>query len=309
MIRSAQLNLSAREFLAVKTVADYGSFNAAAITLNISQPVLTRTVQRVERLIGVRLFNRNTRNVDITDAGKEFVALAERVLNDMKIYLRATQGRSSEQRGQVVISSVMSVACTLLPRIVADYRQSHPGVDVIVYEGVHGDVIENVRSGVADFGLTYLDDISGIFRATPLSTEVLHVVMPGGHPLEKRKSVPWNAIRNEQMVSLPSDSRTRRLIDATAITAGFHLSHAITVTQFATMMQFVACGAGISIVPEGTLAEALSIGLSTRPLSRPKVSRVLGLVALRDRGSSLFVQEMIRQIEQGWKQAKKVATT
>lgn len=305
MTRSKQPNLSAREMLAVKTVADYGSFNAAAITLNISQPVLTRTVQRVEAQLGITLFDRNTRSVEITEAGKEFVALSERVLNDMQIYMQAIEQRTDQKRGQVVISSVMSVACTVLPKIIARYKQSHPGVDLYIYEGVHGNVIENVRSSVADFGLTYLDDISPMFEEKPLSTEAFHVVLSKGHPLQKRKQIAWEALKNEQLISLPADSRTRRLIDATATTSGFQLRHNITVTQFTSMMQFVADGVGIAIVPEGSLAGALNIGLATRPLVQPKVSRVLGLVTLKERSHSVFAQEMMRQIELDWKGLRK----
>jgi len=301
MTRSNQPNLSAREMLAVKTIADYGSFNAAAITLNISQPVLTRTIQRVEAQLGITLFDRNTRNVEITEAGKEFVALCERVLNDMQIYMQAIRQRSDQKRGQVVISSVMSVACTVLPKIIARYKKAYPRVDLYVYEGVHGNVIENVRSSVADFGLTYLDDISSMFEEKPLSTEAFHVVLSRKHPLEKRKQVAWEALKNEQLISLPPDSRTRRLIDATATTSGFQLKHNITVTQFTSMMQFVADGVGIAIVPEGSLAGALNIGLATRPLVQPKVSRVLGLVTLKERNPSIFAQAMMQQIEQDWK--------
>lgn len=301
MIPPNQLDLSAKELLTVKAVADYGSFNAAAITLNMSQPVLTRTVQRVERLLGQTLFNRTTRRVEITDAGKEFVALAERVLNDMQIYLTAIQGRADQQRGQVVISSVMSVACTVLPAIVARYKEERPGVDLHIYEGVHGNVIENVRSGVADIGLTYLDDIAPIFAQKPLSKQYFHVVLPKGHRLEKRKQLSWGALQGDQLVSLPSDSRTRRLIDATAITAGLNLSHNITVTQFTTMLQFVASGVGIAIVPEGALVEALNIGLSIRPLVKPRISRVLGLITLKERSQSPFGVALIEQLEHEWK--------
>lgn len=287
--------------LAVKTVADYGSFNAAAITLNISQPVLTRTIQRVEAQLGITLFDRNTRSVEITEAGKEFVALSERVLNDMQIYMQAIRQRADQKRGQVVISSVMSVACTVLPKIIARYKKAYPRVDLHVYEGVHGNVIENVRSSVADFGLTYLDDISSMFEEKPLSTEAFHVVLSRKHPLEKRKQVAWAALKDEQLISLPADSRTRRLIDATATTCGFQLKHNITVTQFTSMMQCVADGVGIAIVPEGSLAGALNIGLATRPLVQPKVSRVLGLVTLKERNPSIFAQAMMQQIEQDWK--------
>lgn len=302
MTQPHQLDLSAKELLAIKTIAEYGSFNAAAITLNVSQPVLTRTVQRVERLLGLALFDRTTRSVEITEAGKEFVALAERVLNDVQIYLKAVQEREVGQRGQVIISSVMSVAATVLPAIAARYRQTHPNVTLHIHEGVHGTVIENLRSGVSDFGLTYLDDIAPIFSTVPLSTQYFHVLLPKGHRLERRRQVSWHDIQAEQLVSLPSDSRTRRVIDAVAVTNGLTLSHSITVTQFTTMMQFVAAGVGIAIVPEGALSAAsMSPRLSARPLEKPKLSRTMGLVALKSRNQTYFAGKMIELVMQEWR--------
>lgn len=289
-----QLDLSARELLAIKTVADYGSFNAAAITLNVSQPALTRTVQRVEKLLGLVLFERTTRSVEITDAGKEFVAFAERVLNDVRIYFDALKERSTEQRGQVVVSSVMSVAGTLLPPIVAKYKEIFPAVNLHVVEGVHGTVLENVRAGLADFGITYLDDIAPIFETQPLAKQFFQVLMHREHPLSKKNQISWNDLQNEPLVSLPSDSRTRRLIEATALTLGLQLKHAITVTQFATLMHFVAAGIGIAIIPEEAYSKSMrAAGLVALPLVRPKVSRVLGVIHLRERNHSNVAQTLI----------------
>lgn len=294
-------NLSANELLAVKTVADYGSFNAAAITLNVSQPGLTRTVQRVERQLGLTLFNRTTRTVEITEAGKDFVAFSERILNDMQIFFQTLQERDGDLRGQVVISAVMSIVSTMLPTIVSRYHQAYPGVTLHLHEGVHGTVLESVRSGVADFGLTYLDGIAPIFSARPLATQYFHVLLPKGHPLESRKQVPWSSIEKESLVSLPSDSRTRRLIDATAVTTGLKLTHAVTVTQFTTMMQFVASGIGIAIVPEGALSvDMKNAGLTARPLANPRVSRTLGLITLKEKKVSFFADKMIEQISGRW---------
>ena len=127
-------------------------------------------------------------------------------------------------------------------------------------------------------------------------------MLPQGHRLEKRRQVSWLDIQSEQLVSLPADSRTRRLIDATAITNGLTLTHAITVTQFTTMMQFVAAGVGIAIVPEGALSAAsVSPGLSARPLEKPKLSRTMGLVALKSRNQTYFANKMIELVMQEWR--------
>ena len=84
-------DIRAKELLTVMALAEYGSFVAAAAYLKTSQPALTRTVKRVERVLGVTLFARNTRRVEITSAGREFVAVAERILNDLQLWLAPGQ--------------------------------------------------------------------------------------------------------------------------------------------------------------------------------------------------------------------------
>ena len=136
-------DLTARQLHAVLAVAEYNSFIAAAAFLKTSQPALTRTIKRVEDVLGVLLFDRSTRRVAITAAGKEFVAVAERMLNDLRISVSSMREIGEQQRGQIIISSIMSVANGLLPAIVAEYRSSRPGIEVLLREGVHGTVLED----------------------------------------------------------------------------------------------------------------------------------------------------------------------
>src|SRR6478672_13626943 len=82
-------DVTARQLRAVLAVAEYRSFIAAAAFLKTSQPALTRTIKQIEDVLGVRLFDRSTRRVEITAAGKEFVAVAERMLNDLRISVRS----------------------------------------------------------------------------------------------------------------------------------------------------------------------------------------------------------------------------
>jgi DNA-binding transcriptional LysR family regulator len=160
-------DLSARQLHAVLAVAEYNSFIAAAAFLKTSQPALTRTIKRVEDVLGVRLFDRSTRRVEITAAGKEFVAVAERMLNDLRISVSSMREIGEEQRGQIIVSSIMSIANGVLPAIVAKYRASRPGIEIILREGVHGTVFDDIRSGTADLGITYVDDVSPPFAALP----------------------------------------------------------------------------------------------------------------------------------------------
>ena len=225
-------DLTARQLHAVLAVAEYNSFIAAAAFLRTSQPALTRTIKRVEDVLGVRLFDRSTRRVAITPAGKEFVAVAERMLNDLRISISSMREIGEEQRGQIIISSIMSVANGLLPAIVAKYRASRPGIEIILREGVHGTVLEDIRSGTADLGATYVDDVPDFVTAKRVNREVFDVILPRTHPLTKtaKSSVTLADLVDLPMVSLPHELRTRRIVDAAAAAAGRTLHHVATVT-------------------------------------------------------------------------------
>jgi len=278
-------DLTARQLNAVLAVSEYRSFIAAAAFVQTSQPALTRSIKRVEDVLGVRLFDRTTRRVEITAAGREFAAIAERMLNDLRIGVRSMREIGGAQRGQIIISSIMSVANSVLPAVAANYRAMHPGVELNVREGVHGSVLEDVRSGVADLGITYVDEVPDFVTPTRVRREVFDVVLPRAHPLLKarRRGMAMAEIAKYPLVSLPSDSRTRRLIDSAAAADGISLEHVVTVTQFATMMSFVRAGVGLAIVPAGSLANSLSRQLVAIRLTKPRLSHHLGIIRLRDR--------------------------
>jgi DNA-binding transcriptional LysR family regulator len=182
-------DLTARQLHAVLAVAEYNSFIAAAAFLKTSQPALSRTIKRVEDIVGVRLFDRSTRRIAITTAGREFVAVAERMLNDLRISVSSMREIGHQQRGQIIISSIMSVANGLLPAVVAKYRMSHPGIEIILREGVHGTVLEDIRSGTADLGASYVDDVPDFVHAKRVSREVFAVIVPRSHQLAPRSSL------------------------------------------------------------------------------------------------------------------------
>jgi DNA-binding transcriptional LysR family regulator len=274
--------VNSHQLRAVLAVAEYRSFIAAAAFLKTSQPALTRTIKNIEGTLGASLFSRSTRQVSITEAGKEFAALADRLLNDLKIGIESVRGLAEQQRGRIIVSSVMSAAHVALPKVIAEYNRTFPGIEIHLREGVHGNVQDDVRSGLADFGLGYVADMPAPFTTESLGAEAFYVVLPSRHRLSRAKEIELKALKDAALVSLPSDARTRRIVDGAAATAGFTFRHVVTVNQFATLFSFVRNGVGVTIVPEGA-RPARDRELVSRPLIRPRLSREIGIIRLRDR--------------------------
>ena len=279
-------DIRAKELLTVVTLAEYGSFVAAAAHLKTSQPALTRTVKRVERILGVTLFARNTRRVEITGAGREFVAVAERMLNDLQLTVRNMSEVTREQRGRITISTYSAYAVNPIPHLIRKYRQTRPLIEVRVREGRQSDIVEDVRGGAADFGIGYVNNVPDLLETVPMGKEPVYVVLPASHPLaaKKRPRVRLADLRDQPLISGPSDTYLRRLTDGAAASAGFQLQYVVTVDRLLTVVHHVCAGVGIGILPKHCLPPfQWGEGFHPALLVEPSLSVSVGLLLLRGR--------------------------
>src|SRR5262245_66550722 len=145
--------------------------------MKTSQPALTRTIKQIEAILGASLFSRSTRQVSITEAGKEFAALAERLLNDLKIGIENMRELAEQRRGQIIVAGVMSLAHLALARVMAEYNRHFPGIEIHLHEGVQGNVQDDVQSGLADFGLGYVGDMQETFETESLGATTFYAVV------------------------------------------------------------------------------------------------------------------------------------
>jgi DNA-binding transcriptional LysR family regulator len=137
---------------------------------------------------------------------------------------------------------------------------------------------------------------------TALSRETFCVVMPARHRLAQRRGLSLGDLRDEAVIGLPTQSRTRRTLDAAAASAGITLRQTVIVGQFATLMGLVAAGVGVGIVPKGATQSLLARGLRSVPLGEPRLTRRLGLMALREREPTPAAAGFIALLRRRWRQ-------
>ncbi|SHG67629.1 LysR family transcriptional regulator [Bradyrhizobium erythrophlei] len=272
--------VNSRQLAAVLAIAEYRSFIAAAAYLGISQPALTLTIKRLEQTLGLPLFLRTTRQVTITAAGREFVAMAERVFNDLKLSMRSLRELTEQQRGQVIVTSLIPVR---MSDVIAEYGRRFPGVEIQLREGFQDDVRDDVRSGLADFGVGDIGDLPDSHLTESLGVEELWVVLRDDHPLARLRQIEFGALKDVALVSYRVGSTTRRLIDAAATAAGFTLRHVVTVGLPLTLMNLVGRGVGVAVGPARPWPPGGHPNLVSRPLVRPRLSSEIGIMRLRDR--------------------------
>ena len=272
---------SSKELHALVAIAHFGSLVGAAAFLQTSQSALSRTVTRIEKLVGVRLFVRSTRRVELTPAGREFVEVCERVLNDLQIAVSGLGEVATEQRGQVIVSALPIVVYQTLPSLVRAFRERRASVAIQLRAGYTSAIIEDVGGGLADFGIIAGEVAPASIERVDLRRESLYVVFPPDHPLaEATVPIRLSQLRDLPLVSPPRESQTRQLVEGAAAAAGLTLRHAVVVPGFPEILEYARAGVGAGIVPAGALPEPLPADLRARLLSSPALSIQVSMIRL-----------------------------
>jgi LysR family carnitine catabolism transcriptional activator len=228
------------------------------------------------------LFVRGTRSVSQTEAGREFIPAAERLLGELLQQTQKLKNLDGQLRGQLIISSLMSISHHVLPSALVAFRKLHPNIHIQIREGLASTVQEDVRSGLADFGIGNALGLNEAIIADWVTAETCYVVLPKSHDLGKSSALSIRDVAGEPMISMPTDSGLRRTIDVFANERGVVLDHSIITNQFGSLFDFVASGLGVSIVPAAALPPTDEYPITVKPL-RPAITRRIGILRLAER--------------------------
>ena len=206
------MNVTLRQLKAFVAVAQLGGFTPAAQRLHLTQSALSVLVRELERELGIRLFDRTTRSVHLTDAGRELHGSAEKMLLDLEHAVANSRGLAEVKRGRVAVAATPLMSSIMLPRIIAGYMAAHPGVSVVLKDAVAGQIPRKVHDGEADFGIgTFLTPEAG-FVTEPLMVDTLVLACPKNHPLAAKPRVRWRDLAGYPFVALTRDNAVGELI-------------------------------------------------------------------------------------------------
>lgn len=289
------MNVTVRQLRAFVAVAQLSGFSAAASRLHLTQSALSTLVRTLEDEIGVSLFERTTRSVKLTDAGRDFLPQAEKMLTDLHNAVAGTRLHAERARGRIVIAVSPTFAWTLLPGLLARYREDNPDVLVVLRdEATPRQIRRLVQEGEADIGIGPLErGERGWFVIDVLMDDELMLACPAGDPLAQRERVTWADLREVPLVGFARDNALQMLLEQSFAATGVRLSPRYEVASIATAAALVAEGLGVAILP--SYAQQLGLGgrIRYRPLVDPVVKRDLCLLRLRDRAMPPAAQRFI----------------
>ncbi|TWC69600.1 LysR family transcriptional regulator [Herbaspirillum sp. SJZ099] len=273
-----RINIETSEIQAFVAVARQSSFKAAAEGLFISQPALSRRIENLEHALQERLFNRTTRRVSLTRAGEIFLTHALAVLEELDIAMKNVEQGTVHRREHVTVACIPSVATRVLPRVLRKFSLQHPNVRVKVIDESAIDVLESVRKGESDFGINFIGAQEADIEFEEIANEHYLAVMPADHPLAHLGSVSCEALCGERLVSVSSSSGNRGVIDRAFARIQERPVIQYEINHVSGAISLVAAGVGIALLPELAITGAPYTGIVSKRLTRPVITRPLGLI-------------------------------
>jgi DNA-binding transcriptional LysR family regulator len=278
-------NLNLRHFEAFAAIAAAGNFTRAAQALHVSQPALTVQIRQLEETIGVRLLDRNTRSVKLTRIGQQLSPVIQRLLREIDSVILNARELATGDRGTVSVTGLPSVCSTILPRIIAEFRQQQPGITVSLRDAVAQVVLAQVKNEEVDFGIGSFADAEPSIQVVPLFNDQMRVVFPPDSPLAKRRSLQLKQLITEPMILMSQQSSVRILVDRAFQSLGHFPVPAYEATYMSTAIGMVKAGLGITFLPTSAFEASELGGLSSRILKEPGLTR--RIVAIQKSGRTL----------------------
>ncbi len=259
-------------------VADHRSFHAAARACHVSQPGLSAQLQQLEALLGVRLFERDRRKVLPTAAGEEIVRRAREVLAAAGLLVEAARVHGRPLSGRIRLGVIPTVAPYLLPRALPRVCERYPELAFQLHEGRTADLLERLGRGELDLLLLALEARLGAVETLPLFRDPFVVALPADHRLAKRRRLGEDELAGEPILLLEDGHCLREQALVYCNQIGAEEQGDFRASSLPTLVQMVAGGAGVTLLPELALAvEGKVENLAVVPFRKPAPHRTIGL--------------------------------
>ncbi|TNM63854.1 LysR family transcriptional regulator [Aliirhizobium smilacinae] len=285
---------SFRQVRAFLSLVQHLKFTRAAQELNVSQPTLTVQINQLEEQLGIKLFDRNKRRVELTPAGRNILPLMERLAINMDDILLAASDLTYARRGIVKIAALPSVAASFLPRAIMVFRQQNPGIEINVWDVVGEDIIKLVKAEEVDFGIGTRISSDRSIKVEDYVSDSLCAFFPVGHPLANAPPVlQISDFAPYPLVLTRKNSTVRVLFERSMDREGCEVSVAMEANYMSTALSMVRAGVGVAILPTSAVEAGNMTGLAYKLVEAPWFNRRVGIIRKADHSLQPVAQRFI----------------
>ncbi|HEV7867314.1 MAG TPA: LysR family transcriptional regulator [Chthoniobacteraceae bacterium] len=273
-------------------VSEDGNFSRAAERMRVAQPSLSQQIQKLEAEIGQPLFDRLSRGVTPTEAGRRLLTFARKILTDLADARRCVDEYRDAVAGGVSVGIIPTIAPYVLRPVLAAFRTQHPQVKVEVLEDVTDSLVRALEDGEIDLAIVSTCRSGSAVHRELWLREPLLAALPESHRLAKRKRLSWEELPDEPFLMLHETHCLSRQIQRWCSRHGIRASAALPAVQLSTVIAMVAAGQGISLVPAMAVPLETGRGCAFVPLGDSAPQREINIlrnpVRFRSKAAAAF---------------------
>jgi len=301
-----RINYDYLDLEAFLAVAETSSFVIAAEQLGASQSAISRRIQKLETAFGTPLFDRTTRSVRATLAGKRLKSRAKSMLDDAYETIRELRDETTQFEFQnnsiVTVAAVPSAIPLAIIQSLTSFGNTGNLCRVRIMDLLANEVVEAVSSGEADFGVSSIPVLEANTTFEPLFDDQFVVAFPNGHAYQSESDVKWASLVDHRLVLPMKGSGNRMLIDTALAKSKLNLFWSFEVPRTSTALEIVGAGLAVAALPFSAIPASRQNIIETRNLIDPTVERTIGLVtrknALYSNAAKDFMDTVIYESQQ-----------
>lgn len=282
--RNSRMEFTSRQLRAFHLVADHRSFARAAQSLFITPSGLSVLIRELERQLGYRLFDRTTRQVELTRHGADLLDATRRNLQELEEAM-ARVGRSARGKQQTVsLGTTPLVAANVLPQAMREYRRRRPELRVRLFDADQNAVLEQLQAGQLDIGVGLFKSVPGV-RRVPLFRFSLALIRGGrgGRGGAGGGDVPWSALTGETLINLDATSPHQQVIDRQLGKSRVRAEVGCVANLLETQVALVEANEGVAVIPSFGLALCTQRDIVMSRLVAPVVTMEFHQITQRGR--------------------------
>ncbi len=261
-------------------VVEHGHFGRAARACHVSQSTLSAGILELEEVLAASLLERNNRNLVLTGLGEEVVSRARTLLRDVEDLVALCQASAEPLSGRMRLGVIPTIAPFLLPGLLKALREDHPDFKPFIREDLTEPLIEALHRGELDLLLLALPVAAEGVETMRLFDDPFLLATPADHPLARSKSLRTDALKGQELLLLEDGHCLRDHALEACKLRGVEYTVPYQATSLTTVIQMVASGIGITLLP-GMAIDNASVSASdvtVTPFCEADVTREIGLM-------------------------------
>jgi DNA-binding transcriptional LysR family regulator len=290
------MNINLKLLTTFLAVAQNASFRKAAQQRNRSLPAVSMQIKQLEKQLGLALFQRTTRKVELTREGEQLMISVRRGLAELETGLTQIQQVADVQQGHLSFACVPTISGTRLPLILARFAAKYPGIIVHVRELMNQDLLEAVRRREVDFAIGTVIERMSEFDCAPIFVDEYCALLPKGYNDAGRASISLRELSKMPLLRLSSSTAFRDHVDTALRANGLVVESNYEFTQVTTLVAMAETGLGVALLP--TIAIPQNTKLKVVRVTGPVLSRTIAIVTIRGHSLSPAAQRLVDLCEE-----------